>query len=279
MKLLTVPTPDGKLTPELVAERLTRVGDEHASSPASSRSPSRPSSAPSTRPRRSARWPSSPTSTGCSCTSTAPGSPTPPPRSTCRLRALTTDAGVDVLSFGGTKNGLLLGEAVVFLRPELARDFLFIRKQSMQLASKMRFLAAQFDALLGGDLWRRNASHANAMARRLAEAISADRRRGARLPGGGQRRLRHPARRRRSSGCAPRFPPSSRSTSGTRPRARSADVLLGHDRGGRRRPRVAATRRSGADPLRAPPARIAQLVEHLHGKEGVVGSSPTPGFR
>ncbi len=74
------------------------------------------------------------------------------------LRAMTTDAGVDVLSFGGTKNGLVLGDAVVFLRPELARDFLFIRKQSMQLASKMRFLAAQFDALLGGDLWHRNAS-------------------------------------------------------------------------------------------------------------------------
>ena len=135
------------------------------------------------------------------------------------LRALTTDAGVDVLSFGGTKNGLLLGDAVVFLRPELARDFLFIRKQSMQLASKMRFLAAQFDALLGGDLWRRNASHANAMARRLAEAISGDRRRRARPPGGGERRLRRPCRRRRSSACARRFPPSSRSTSGTRPPA------------------------------------------------------------
>jgi threonine aldolase len=89
------------------------------------------------------------------------------------LRALTTDAGVDVLSFGGTKNGLLLGDAIVFLRPELSRDFLFIRKQSMQLASKMRFLAAQFDALLGSDLWHRNASRANAMARRLADAISA----------------------------------------------------------------------------------------------------------
>ena len=89
------------------------------------------------------------------------------------LRALTTDAGVDVVSFGGTKNGLLLGDAVVFLRPELATSFAFTRKQLGQLASKMRFLAAQFDALLGGDLWHRSASHANAMARRLAEAISA----------------------------------------------------------------------------------------------------------
>lgn len=88
------------------------------------------------------------------------------------LRALTTDLGVDVVSFGGTKNGLLIGDAVVFLRPELARDFRFTRKQLGQLASKMRFIAVQFDALLEGDLWRSNASHANAMARRLADAVS-----------------------------------------------------------------------------------------------------------
>lgn len=88
------------------------------------------------------------------------------------LRALTTDLGIDVVSFGGTKNGLLAGEAVIFLRPELAETFRFTRKQLGQLASKMRFLAVQFDALLEGDLWRSNASHANAMARRLAGAIS-----------------------------------------------------------------------------------------------------------
>jgi threonine aldolase len=89
------------------------------------------------------------------------------------LREITTDLGVDVVSFGGTKNGLLFGEAVVFLRPELAEGFIFVRKQLAQLASKMRFLAVQFDALLGGDLWLRNASHANEMARRLAEAVGA----------------------------------------------------------------------------------------------------------
>ena len=88
------------------------------------------------------------------------------------LRDLTTDAGADVISFGGTKNGLLLGDAVVFLRTDLAADFRFTRKQLGQLASKMRFLAAQFEALLAGDLWRRNATHANAMARRLGEAVS-----------------------------------------------------------------------------------------------------------
>ncbi len=88
------------------------------------------------------------------------------------LRALTAELGVDVVSFGGTKNGLLLGDAVVFLRPELAETFRFTRKQLGQLASKMRFLAVQFDALLTDDLWRSNATHANAMAQRLAGAIS-----------------------------------------------------------------------------------------------------------
>jgi threonine aldolase len=87
------------------------------------------------------------------------------------LRGLTTDAGVDVLSFGGTKNGLMFGEAVVFLNPGLGKNFKFIRKQGMQLGSKMRFLSAQFDALLANDLWRTIASHTNQMARLLAESV------------------------------------------------------------------------------------------------------------
>jgi threonine aldolase len=87
------------------------------------------------------------------------------------LRALSTDVGVDVLSFGGTKNGLLGAEAVVFLSPEHAEGFLYLRKQSLQLASKMRFLAAQLDALLTDDLWLALAAHANAMAARLAGAV------------------------------------------------------------------------------------------------------------
>lgn len=87
------------------------------------------------------------------------------------FRAFTTDAGVDLLSFGGTKNGLLGAEAVVFLTPGIGADFAFVRKQGMQLASKMRFLAAQFIALLEGDLWHRNAAHANRMARLLAERV------------------------------------------------------------------------------------------------------------
>jgi threonine aldolase len=88
------------------------------------------------------------------------------------LRQATRDLGVDILSFGGTKNGIMGGEAVVFFRPELAENFVYLRKQSMQLASKMRFIAAQFEALLTNDLWRRSAEHANRMARVLEKEIS-----------------------------------------------------------------------------------------------------------
>jgi threonine aldolase len=87
------------------------------------------------------------------------------------LRQATRDLGVDVLSFGGTKNGVMGAEAVVFFRPELARDFLFTRKQGMQLASKMRYLSVQMEALLTNDLWRRNAEHANRMAKLLEQEI------------------------------------------------------------------------------------------------------------
>lgn len=87
------------------------------------------------------------------------------------VRATTVDAGVDVMTFGGTKNGMLGGEAVVFVRPSLAVDYRFVRKQAMQLASKMRFVAAQFLALLTDELWLRNAAHSNAMARRLYDGV------------------------------------------------------------------------------------------------------------
>jgi threonine aldolase len=88
------------------------------------------------------------------------------------LRTLTVDAGVDVLSFGGTKNGLLLGEAICFFAPELHGGAApFVVKQAMQLASKMRYLSSQFEALLTGDRWLRYATHANAMTARLAERV------------------------------------------------------------------------------------------------------------
>jgi threonine aldolase len=87
------------------------------------------------------------------------------------LRQATRDLGVDVLSFGGTKNGLMGVEAVVFFHPELAQEFLYVRKQGMQLASKMRYMAVQMEALLTKDLWRRNAEHANRMARLLEQEV------------------------------------------------------------------------------------------------------------
>src|ERR1700688_830615 len=87
------------------------------------------------------------------------------------LKQATRDLGVDVLSFGGTKNGLMGVEAVVFFRPELSQYFLFVRKQGMQLASKMRYMSAQMEALLANDLWRRNAEHANRMAQMLERSV------------------------------------------------------------------------------------------------------------
>jgi threonine aldolase len=88
------------------------------------------------------------------------------------LRQVTRDVGVDVLSFGGTKNGALGAEAVVFFDKKLAHDFLYLRKQGMQLASKMRFVSAQFEALFTGDLWLKSAQHANRMARLLQKKLS-----------------------------------------------------------------------------------------------------------
>jgi threonine aldolase len=88
------------------------------------------------------------------------------------LREATRDLGVDVLSFGGTKNGAMGAEAVVFFNKKFSHDFLYLRKQGMQLASKMRFISAQLEALLTNDLWRKNAQRANRMARLLEKEIS-----------------------------------------------------------------------------------------------------------
>jgi threonine aldolase len=88
------------------------------------------------------------------------------------LRQATRDLGIDVLSFGGTKNGLMGAEAVIFFDEKLAHNFQYLRKQGMQLASKMRFISAQFDALLTNDLWLQNADHANRMACLLQKEVS-----------------------------------------------------------------------------------------------------------
>lgn len=87
------------------------------------------------------------------------------------FKTFTTDAGVDVLSFGGTKNGMMFGEAICFLKPGLSADFKYIRKQGMQLASKMRFISAQYIGYFRNDLWKKCATHSNAMARILSENL------------------------------------------------------------------------------------------------------------
>ena len=87
------------------------------------------------------------------------------------VREITNKAGVDVLSFGGTKNGMMLGEAVIFFNPELSKNTKYVRKQSMQLCSKMKYIACQFEALLTNDLWLKTARHANKMAKLLEAEV------------------------------------------------------------------------------------------------------------
>ncbi|MBC15587.1 MAG: threonine aldolase [Desulfovibrio sp.] len=91
----------------------------------------------------------------------------------CSFFDMTTALGVDLISFGGTKNGCLMGEAVVFLNPNIGEGFVYLRKQAMQLVSKMRFVSAQLNRYLADDLWLTNARQANAMAQRLAEKAGA----------------------------------------------------------------------------------------------------------
>jgi threonine aldolase len=169
VKLLTVPTPDGKLTPELIERKIVRVGDEHvvqAGAVSLTQSTElgtlyeRDEVAAIVECARSrgllvhvdgSRLANAAASLDCAL------------REACE--------GADVISLGGTKVGLLAAEAVVVLSPELAPSLPYLRKQSMQLASKMRFVSAQLEALLSDDLWRRSAGHANAMAARLADGV------------------------------------------------------------------------------------------------------------
>ena len=170
-KLLTVATPDGKLTPELVKSQLHGFGFEHHSQPRAI------SIAQATElgtlytldeiraladlahsydmylHMDGARLANAAVAQGCT------------------FKEMTTDQGVDCLSFGGTKNGLLMGESAVILNPALDVELKYRRKQMGQLCSKMRFLAVQFEAYLTGDLWRRNAEHSNRMAQLLYRAL------------------------------------------------------------------------------------------------------------
>ncbi|MFF7292963.1 threonine aldolase family protein [Microbacterium sp. NPDC008134] len=170
-KLLTVPTDDGKLTPELIDREAWGWGDEHRAQPlvvsiTQSTELGTLYTADEIRTiadhahERGMKLHLD----GARLSNAAAALDLP-------LAAFTTDAGVDVLSFGGTKNGAMLGEAVVVLNPEASDGLVYSRKFNMQLSSKMRFVSAQLIALLEDDLWLRNARHANAMAARLRGEI------------------------------------------------------------------------------------------------------------
>jgi threonine aldolase len=171
VKLLTADTEHGKLTPELVGGLIARIGDEHAVQPrvvSISQCTELGTLYTAAELASLAEFAHSRGlllhMDGARLANAAAALAVP-------LRSLTADVGVDILSFGGTKNGLLGGEAVVIIAPELADGFEYLRKQSLQLASKMRFLAAQFEALLADELWRRCAERANALALRLADGV------------------------------------------------------------------------------------------------------------
>jgi threonine aldolase len=171
MKLLAVPTPDGKLTPELVATRIVRLGDEHAIQPGvvSVTQSTELGTLYTVDELAALAEQAHAGGMGFHIDGSRLGNAAA--ALGVSLRDITTAIGADVVSLGGTKAGLLLGEAIVVLRPELAPALPYLRKQSMQLASKMRYVAAQFEALLTDELWRRSALHANAMATRLADAV------------------------------------------------------------------------------------------------------------
>lgn len=174
LKLLPVATPDGKLTPDLIGEEAWGWGDEHRAQPlaVSITQTTELGTLYTVDEVRAiadyahergmvlhmdgARISNAAAALGVG------------------FREFTTDAGVDILSFGGTKNGLLYGEAIVVLNPEASDGLIYLRKLNMQLASKMRFVSAQLIALLTDGLWLRSASHANAMAARLRAGLEGE---------------------------------------------------------------------------------------------------------
>ena len=173
LKLLTVDSPDGKLTPALIDQQAWGWGDEHRAQPLAvsiTQTTELGTLYTVDEVRAIAEHAHSHgmvlhmDGARLSNAAAALG---------VGFREFTTDAGVDILSFGGTKNGLLYGEAIVVLNPSVSDGLVFLRKLNMQLASKMRFVSAQLIALLSDELWLRSASHANAMASRLRAALEA----------------------------------------------------------------------------------------------------------
>jgi threonine aldolase len=174
LKLLTVEVPDGKLTPELIDLEAWGWGDEHRAQPlaVSITNTTELGTLYSVDEIRAISDHAHSLGMkvhldGARISNAAAALGVP-------LREFTTDAGVDILSFGGTKNGLMYGEAVVVLNPEASEGLTYLRKLNMQLASKMRFVSAQLIALLADDLYLRSAGHANAMAARLRSSLEAE---------------------------------------------------------------------------------------------------------
>ncbi|SPL93815.1 Low-specificity L-threonine aldolase [[Actinomadura] parvosata subsp. kistnae] len=172
VKLMTVPTEDGKLRPSDIKSRLGGIGNPHEPQPAVVSISQTTELGTTYSPAEIAALAETAHKSGLRLHVDGARLANAAAYLECDLRAITTDAGVDVFSFGGTKNGALAAEAVVVLDPSLANAVPFLRRQSLQLASKMRFISAQLTALLTDDLWRRNAAHANAMATRLANGLA-----------------------------------------------------------------------------------------------------------
>ena len=173
LKLYTVPTPDGKLTPDLIETEAWGWGDEHRAQPLAVSITQTTELGTLYTPaevRAIAAWVHDHGMAlhmdGARIWNAAAALGVP-------FREFTSDAGVDILSFGGTKNGLLGAEAIVVLEPDRVDGMVFLRKTSMQLASKMRFMSAQLLALFDDSLGLRSAGHANAMATRLRSALEA----------------------------------------------------------------------------------------------------------
>lgn len=171
VKLLPVPAPDGKLTPALVGTKALGFGFEHHAQPRVVTLTQSTELGTAYTPGELAALCEHAHRLGMTVHLDGARLANAASFLGCALRELTTDVGVDVVSLGGTKNGLLGAEAVVVLNPEAIRAPRYIRKLTTQLPSKMRFVSAQLLALYGTGLWRRSASHANAMASRLADAV------------------------------------------------------------------------------------------------------------
>ncbi|MFT4215761.1 MAG: low specificity L-threonine aldolase [Micropruina sp.] len=172
LKLYPVPTPDGKLTPELLDVEARGFGDEHRAQPLAVSITQSTELGTLYTPDEIRAITEHAHSLGMTVHVDGSRLGNAAAALGVDFAAFTTDAGVDVLSLGGTKNGALGAEAIVVLNPDVCTGLTFLRKTNMQLASKMRFVSAQLIALYEGDLWLRSASHANAMATRLRAAVA-----------------------------------------------------------------------------------------------------------